>query len=124
MFERFGLPLDEPLPSTKWKTRWSQTLAKCQKILYQCSCGTASQEHHGTKGTGRSRQLYQFVGCLAFAEIERDKITGAVIRLRGHLEHLEACKQANHLRAPTLHLNDNVRLMAENMLRLDAHTAD
>jgi hypothetical protein len=40
--------------------------------------------------TRKNRQMYNFVGCLAFARIKKDKENNYVM-LDGYLEHLDAC---------------------------------
>ena len=73
--------LIEPLiksPIRRWKTRWSDNNDKYdkygkKKILYQCACGTDKKNANSKIPTNKQRklrQIYEFVGCLAFVKLE------------------------------------------------------
>ncbi|KAI9299256.1 hypothetical protein K502DRAFT_361775 [Neoconidiobolus thromboides FSU 785] len=83
--EQLGQPLN------KWKTRNTRRRKNAVTHLYQCCCGSDVKQFHGTKGTRRSKQKYPFVACLAFAEVARRTCDGALLWVRGLLNHSPEC---------------------------------
>jgi hypothetical protein len=76
-------------PERKWKVRYSDNVKGIR--LLQCRYGsdmTLRQKNSKTK-IRKSRQMYKFVGCLAFARIK--KFRNKSIRIFGYLNHSEDC---------------------------------
>lgn len=78
-------------PERKWKVRFSD---KAKDIcLLQCCCGsdTSLRPKNGNSKVRKSRQIYKFVGCLAFARIKKYK--NGCINISGYLTHSEDCQR-------------------------------
>src|SRR3954454_709449 len=71
--------------------------------------------------TRKSRQLFKFVGCLAFAQVKKkgDNYMGVF----GYLSHLEDCQRCLPYQPPPLHLNEMVKSMARNLLQNHTSTS-
>jgi len=69
--------------------------------------------------TRKSRQIYKFVGCLAFARIR--KYEGLYVSIFGYLNHLEDCQRCLPIQPPPLRINETVKLMAQNLLQMNVH---
>ena len=85
-----NLILETILPEHKWKIRYSDK-AKGIYIL-QCCCGSdmslnTKKLNSEEARTRKSRQIYKFVGCLAFARIR--KYEGLYISIFGYLNHFQ-----------------------------------
>ena len=66
--------------------------------------------------TRKPRQMYKFVGCLAYARIKKDKDNN-YISVFGYLKHIEDCQRCLPHQPPPLHLNETVKRMAQNLLQ-------
>lgn len=78
-------------PERKWKVRYSN---KAKGIcLLQCCCGSDVnlRPKNGNSKARKSRQIYKFVGCLAFARIKKYK--NNCINISGYLTHSEDCQR-------------------------------
>ncbi|PKY62980.1 hypothetical protein RhiirA4_490563, partial [Rhizophagus irregularis] len=113
-----NLLLEDLKQDSRWKTRYSDK----KKGLYilQCSCGSDMKLKSSL--TRKNRQMYAFVGCLAFAKIKKDKDNNYVA-LDGYLEHLDACINSKPQQPPPLHINETVKIIAINMLKAQVHPA-
>ena len=109
--ESHDLFLEDLKPNNKWKIRYSDK--KKGVFILQCCCGSYNLENKVRK----SRQMYKFVGCLAWARIK--KYNNEYSNILGYLSHLEACSNLIPINPPPLNLNNTVKLMAQNMLRLN-----
>ena len=56
--------LDHNPATSKWRIRETRTKNNTKRTLFQCTCGSVSTKHPATKGVGKSRQQYSFVGHL------------------------------------------------------------
>ncbi|CAG8840024.1 16817_t:CDS:1, partial [Gigaspora margarita] len=65
-----------------------------RKILYQCSCGIFNQNSKA-KNTEESGQNFEFLECLAFAEIIINKSTNLYEKVIGYFEHVNGCVQSD-----------------------------
>ncbi|PKK72654.1 hypothetical protein RhiirC2_848238 [Rhizophagus irregularis] len=77
-------------PERKWKVRYSDNVKGIR--LLQCRYGsdmTLRQKNSKTK-IRKPRQMYKFVGCLAFARIK--KFRNKNIHIFGYLNHSEDCR--------------------------------
>ncbi|PKY16270.1 hypothetical protein GLOIN_2v1883656 [Rhizophagus irregularis DAOM 181602=DAOM 197198] len=86
----------ENKPERKWKVRYSN---KAKGIcLLQCCCGSDAslRPKNGNSKARKSRQIYKFVGCLAFARIKKYK--NNCIHIFGYLTHSEDCQRQLPLR--------------------------
>jgi len=113
-----NLLLEDLGQDNKWKIRYSDK----KKGLYilQCSCG--SDMTLKSSSTRKNRQMYAYVGCLAFARIKKNKDNNYVT-LDGYLEHLDACINSKPQQPPPLYINETVKIIAINMLRAQVHPA-
>ncbi|RIA90362.1 hypothetical protein C1645_823497 [Glomus cerebriforme] len=84
--KKHGILPVETRQDFKWQTRYSN-IPKGIRLL-QCCCGT--DRTLTSKNIRKSRQNYEFVGCLAFARIKnnRDKH----ISVFGYLRHSKKCQ--------------------------------
>ncbi len=115
--------LDHNPATSKWRIRETRTKNNTKRTLFQCTCGSVSTKHPATKGVGKSRQQYSFVGCLAFAWVIRDKKDpNVILAANGYLTHSTDCMKANRIAVPALYLNSRVRELAQNMLECSAPT--
>jgi hypothetical protein len=91
-----------PKPERKWKVRYSN-IAKGIR-LFQCCCGSdvSLRPKNGNSKVRKSRQIYKFVGCLAFARIKKYK--NNCINVSGYLTHSEDCRRQH----PLQYLNETV----------------
>jgi hypothetical protein len=82
----------------------------------QCCCGSNLEAK-----TRKSRQMFKFVGCLAFAQIKKngDNYT----KVFGYLNHVEDCQRCLPCQPPPLHLNEMVKRMAQNLLQNHASSS-
>ncbi|GBB97447.1 hypothetical protein RclHR1_00030004 [Rhizophagus clarus] len=90
----------ESNPERKWKVRYSN---KAKGIcLLQCCCGSdvSLRPKNGNLKVRKSRQVYKFVGCLAFARIKKYKNNS--ISVYGYLTHSTECLR----QLPLYHLNE------------------
>ncbi|RIA90363.1 hypothetical protein C1645_805785 [Glomus cerebriforme] len=81
----------ENRPERKWKVRYSN---KSKGIyLLQCCCGSdmSLKQKKDKAKIRKSRQMYKFVGCLAFARIKKNKDN--YVNIYGYLSHLEDCQR-------------------------------
>ncbi|CAJ0746130.1 20495_t:CDS:2, partial [Entrophospora sp. SA101] len=106
----------------RWKTRWSDKNDRYgKKILYQCACGTDKQNAFNKVAPDKRRklrQIYEFVGCLAFVKLEFDETNTKYRRLHGYLDHSEACHRGiPKIEGPTLTINPLVKAMTELMVK-------
>ncbi|RGB43519.1 hypothetical protein C1646_490331 [Rhizophagus diaphanus] len=69
--------------------------------------------------TRKTRQIYKFVGCLAFAQIKKYK--GLYVSIFGYLNHLEDCQRNLPVQPPPLRISETVKLMAQNLLHMNVH---
>ncbi|KAK7041326.1 hypothetical protein R3P38DRAFT_2768661 [Favolaschia claudopus] len=84
-----GLDLDSREDNgNRWSVRWST--------------------NHRVAGSKKRRTAVDFTGCLAHAEITFVINTQKILRVRGLLEHNEACKKALMQRIPALPLHPSV----------------
>ncbi|RIB05599.1 hypothetical protein C2G38_2219250 [Gigaspora rosea] len=65
-----------------------------RKILYQCSCGIFNQNSKA-KNTEESGHNFEFLECLAFAEIIINKSTNLYEKVIGYFEHANGCVQSD-----------------------------
>jgi hypothetical protein len=88
-----------------------------KKGLYilQCSCGSDMKLKSSL--TRKNRQMYAFVGCLAFAKVKKDKDDN-YMTLDGYLEHLDVCINSKPQQPPPLYINETVKIIAINMLKV------
>ncbi|CAG8813966.1 10160_t:CDS:1, partial [Cetraspora pellucida] len=83
------------LTNSKWDIRYKyDDHTDIQKILCQCSCGIFT-ETSNAKNTDISEQNFEFLGCLAFAEITINKSTNHYEKVTGYFEHVNGCVQSN-----------------------------
>lgn len=78
----------------KWNVRYSEKSKNI--ILLQCCCGSDRsllRQKNGKTKNRKSRQMYEFVGCLAYARIKKYKNNR--MRVTGYLRHLEDCLSQN-----------------------------
>ncbi len=73
----------------------------------------------GEAKTQKARQMYEFVGCLAFARVK--KYEGLYISVFGYLNHLEDRQRYLPIQPPPLRINETVKLMAQNLLQMNVH---
>ncbi|KAJ7171460.1 hypothetical protein C8R46DRAFT_1162244 [Mycena filopes] len=102
-----GLDLDSREDNgNRWSVRWSTSKdgGKTRRVLLQCDCGY----DHRLAGSKKRRTAVDFTGCLAHAEITFVIETQKILRVRGLLEHNEACKTALMQRIPALPLHPSV----------------
>ncbi|KAF7348406.1 hypothetical protein MSAN_01794600 [Mycena sanguinolenta] len=102
-----GLDLDSREDNgNRWSVRWSTSNegGKTRRVLLQCDCGY----DHRVAGSKKRRTAVDFTGCLAHAEITFVIDTQKILRVRGFLEHNEACKTALMQRIPALPLHPSV----------------
>lgn len=72
--EKYNLILENIQPEHKWKVHYSY---KAKGIyLLQCCCGSdmsldSKKSNSEETKTRKSRQMFKFVGCLAFAQIKK-----------------------------------------------------
>ncbi|KAJ7455589.1 hypothetical protein FB451DRAFT_1048959, partial [Mycena latifolia] len=102
-----GLDLDSREDNgNRWSIRWSTSkeAGKIKRVLLQCDCGY----DHRQAGSKKRRTAVDFTGCLAHAEITYVLETQKILRVRGLLEHNEACKKALMQRIPALPLHPSV----------------
>ncbi|KAF8147129.1 hypothetical protein K438DRAFT_1689141, partial [Mycena galopus ATCC 62051] len=102
-----GLDLDSREDNgNRWSVRWSTSNkgGKTRRVLLQCDCGY----DHRVAGSKKRRTTVDFTGCLAHAEITFVIDTQKILRVRGFLEHNEACKTALMQRIPALPLHPSV----------------
>src|SRR5215216_5004512 len=123
LLEKHNLILESIQPEHKWKVRYSN---KAKGIyLLQCCCGSDmslnSKKSTSEAKTRKSRQMFKFVGCLAFAQIKKngDNYT----KIFGYLNHLEDCQRCLPYQPPPLHLNEMVKRMAQNLLQNHASSS-
>ncbi|PKY59115.1 hypothetical protein RhiirA4_514390 [Rhizophagus irregularis] len=113
-----NLLLENLKQDSKWKTQYSDK----KKGLYilQCSCGSDIKLKSSL--TRKNRQMYTFIGCLAFAKIKKDKDNNYVA-LDSYLKHLDVCINSKPQQSPPLHINETVKIIAINMLKVQIHPA-
>ncbi|RIB19246.1 hypothetical protein C2G38_2036221 [Gigaspora rosea] len=112
-------------PTSRWKTRWSDK--KNGATLYQCSCGSDMESARKTdvEKQRKLRQMYDFVGCLAFIRVEKNVNNGKYRRVHGYMEHSEACHRALPKKdTPTLRVNCEIRDMTELLVRANTSIKD
>ncbi|CAG8443059.1 2702_t:CDS:2 [Cetraspora pellucida] len=113
------------LPASRWKTRWSDK--KNGATLYQCCCGSDMESARKTEveKQRKLRQMYDFVGCLAFIRVEKNVNNGKYRRVHGYLEHTEACHRALPKKdTPTLKINCDIKDMTELLVRANTSIKD
>ena len=123
--QQYNLVLEYILPEHKWKMRYSNK----DKEIYvlQCCCGSdmnlnSKKSKLEEAKTRKTRQVYKFVGCLAFARIK--KYEGLYVSIFGYLNHLEDCQRNLPVQPPPLRINETVKLMAQNLLQMKVHPSD
>ncbi|KAJ6478228.1 hypothetical protein C8R45DRAFT_1063287 [Mycena sanguinolenta] len=102
-----GLDLDSREDNgNRWSVRWSTSNegGKTRRVLLQCDCGY----DHCVAGSKKQHTAVDFTGCLAHAEVTFVIDTQKILRVRGFLEHNEACKTALMQRIPALPLHPSV----------------
>ncbi|CAG8689520.1 16303_t:CDS:2, partial [Dentiscutata heterogama] len=112
-------------PTSRWKTRWSDK--KNGATLYQCSCGSDMESARKTDvdKQRKLRQMYDFVGCLAFIRVEKNVTNGKYRRVHGYMEHTEACHRALPKKdTPTLRVNCEIKDMTELLVRANTSIKD
>ncbi|CAG8533698.1 4348_t:CDS:2 [Racocetra fulgida] len=112
-------------PTSRWKTRWSDK--KNGATLYQCCCGSDMESARKTEveKQRKLRQMYDFVGCLAFIRVEKNVNNGKYRRVHGYLEHTEACHRALPKKdTPTLKVNCDIKDMTELLVRANVSIKD
>ncbi|CAG8533602.1 33584_t:CDS:2, partial [Racocetra persica] len=115
-------------PTSRWKTRWSDK--KNGATLYQCCCGSDMESARKTRKIEvekqrKLRQMYDFVGCLAFIRVEKNVNNGKYRRVHGYLEHTEACHRALPKKdTPTLKVNCDIKDMTELLVRANVSIKD
>ncbi|CAG8499446.1 15647_t:CDS:2 [Dentiscutata erythropus] len=112
-------------PTSRWKTRWSDK--KNGATLYQCSCGSDMESARKTdvEKQRKLRQMYDFVGCLAFIRVEKNVNNGKYRRVHGYMEHTEACHRALPKKdTPTLRVNCEIKDMTELLVRANTSIKD
>jgi len=121
---KYNLVLENIQPEHKWKVRYSD---KTKGIyLLQCCCGSdmslkSKKSNSEEVKTRKSRQMFKFVGCLAFARIK--KFEDNYISIFGYLNHLEDCQRCLPCQPPPLQLNETVKRMAQNLLKIHASSS-
>jgi hypothetical protein len=119
--KKYNLILENIQPEHKWKVRYSN---KDKGIfLLQCCCGSdmSLKKSNSEVKTRKSRQMFKFVGCLAFAQVK--KKVDNYMSVFGYLSHLEDCQRCLSYQPPPLHLNEMVIRMARNLLQNHANTS-
>jgi hypothetical protein len=120
--QQYNLILENILPEYKWKTCYSDK-AKGIYVL-QCCCGSdmslnTKKSNSGEAKTRKSRKIYEFISCFAFARIKKHE--GLYISIFGYLNHLEDCQRCLPVQPPPLCINETVKLMAQNLLQINVH---
>ncbi|KAF7972050.1 hypothetical protein HWV62_19189 [Athelia sp. TMB] len=115
--------------NVQWTAGWKSGMPGDYKrrTLLQCASGFNSEARfllnkRNLAGRGSSvqsdrRNPYDFTGCLAHAEITERESDGAVTRIVGILEHMEACARASIVRLPPVPLHPHVYEVALEQLR-------
>ena len=120
---KYNLLLEEIHPEHKWKIRYSNKVKGI--YILQCCCGSDMSLKKSKSGeevkTRKTRQMYNFVGCLAFARIK--KYQGSYFSIFGYLNHLEDCQRCLPNQPPPLRINETVKLMVQNLLQTHANTS-
>ncbi|KAJ7218167.1 hypothetical protein C8J57DRAFT_1537517 [Mycena rebaudengoi] len=121
--------------SNRWTSQWSEEKgkegAKFKRVLYLCSCGY----DHTKRNTKYDRQQPQdhlgsrerhnplpFTGCLAHAEVTLR--AHSIVRIRGHFDHNQPCKDALFTRIPPTPVHPVVFAEALSQLRDGASFSD
>ncbi|KAJ7581987.1 hypothetical protein C8J56DRAFT_792749 [Mycena floridula] len=107
----YGLDLDSrDEPANRWSVKWSmkspgQNTVPTRRVLSH-DCGY----DHTVHGSVKRNTPAPFVGCLAHVEVTYVEAAGAqqILRIRGFLEHNEACKDALLTRVPRQSLHPAV----------------
>jgi hypothetical protein len=122
--KKHNLILENIQPEHKWKVRYSN---KSKGIyLLQCCCGSdmslnSKKSNSEETKTRKSRQMFKFVGCLAFAQIKKKEEN--YTKVFGYLHHLEDCQRCLPYQPPLLRLNEMVKKMARNLLQNHASSS-
>ncbi|RGB41356.1 hypothetical protein C1646_752154 [Rhizophagus diaphanus] len=78
--------------------------------------------HKGTKGTGKSHAQFNFVECLAYAEITIEKNLWLFRKVKGYFKHNKECKRALRIAPPLLNIHPVIKQIALDLLTLNAST--
>lgn len=125
LFMQFYELLPEQLSNdnSKWRKR-NSTNRKFEHIdLYQCACGSFYEAHPSTKGIGKSKHQWDFVGCPVYIEIRTEKSNGNYLRAEGVLCHTEFCIQSKPIAPSILNIHPAVKDMALDLLALNVSTS-
>ncbi|KAJ7145693.1 hypothetical protein C8R44DRAFT_598970, partial [Mycena epipterygia] len=118
----------------RWAAQWSEKGkddANITRILFLCRCGydhtqrNTKYDHQQNQDHIGSRERHNplpFTGCIAHAEITLR--SNAILRIRGHFDHNQACKDALFTRIPPTPIHPSVYAVALSQLRDDATFSD
>ncbi|EJD45844.1 hypothetical protein AURDEDRAFT_165300 [Auricularia subglabra TFB-10046 SS5] len=108
--------------ANRWSTRWSEVTenADIERALYQCQCGY----DHTLMGSQKRDTPHPFTGCCAYVEVTRWSSSQQVMRVRGQLQHNDACLGSHLSSVPKIALHPSVLDEALKQLRLGATVAD
>ncbi|KAH9833112.1 uncharacterized protein C8Q71DRAFT_875534 [Rhodofomes roseus] len=98
---------------TCWAQQWSRKTSKSRRVLFQCRCGYDHQETNSKK----RKVPFPFTSCLAHSEVTYVHPTSEVLRIRGYLEHNDACEQAGITQRPAIPVHPDVYKTALEQLQ-------
>lgn len=80
-------------------------------MCWHISCSDCGYDHT-VDGVKTWKNIYNYTGCLAHAEIIMIISTGKILRIWGHFEHNQACQEATIAQMPELPIHPSVYIVA------------
>ncbi|KAJ7621812.1 hypothetical protein B0H17DRAFT_1290416 [Mycena rosella] len=109
-------------PRNRWSTQWSETGKVKGDANINCGYDhkkrNTKYDHQADPEQLGSRERHNplpFTGCLAHVEITLR--SNSIIRIRGHLDHNQACKDALFTRIPSAPIHPSIYVVALSQLR-------